>query len=124
MIIGFVKLENGAVVTHRDSYLLSNLSVVSVRRPYLAMTVSLGGLLAGFAGVFSDLLYGHEMAWMVLICAGATILGSQIGELKFVSRDLRGSELSSVIYGHYGRLNRIRREITQALDTQAPGRSS
>ncbi len=39
MIIGFVRIENGAVNTHRDSYLLENLSVVSVRRPFLIATL-------------------------------------------------------------------------------------
>lgn len=33
MILGYVSVDGHAVVTHRDSYLLDQLSVVSVRRP-------------------------------------------------------------------------------------------
>ncbi len=52
MLIGSVKVEKDAVVTHRDSYLLANLTVVSVRRPFFAMAAMLGGLFAGFGLMF------------------------------------------------------------------------
>lgn len=115
MIFGSVTIKKDAVVTHRDSYRLANLSVVSVRRPFFAMTALLGGLFAGFGLVFGNLLYLHEIFWLALTCIVAPVLGSQLGELRFVSRDLRGSELASVFYGQYRHLNRIRRDIALAM---------
>lgn len=47
MILGSVNITQRAVSTHRDSYLLENLSVVSVHRPFLASAVIIGGGLAG-----------------------------------------------------------------------------
>lgn len=115
MYFGSVEVLEDSVDTHHDSYRLANMSVVSVRRPFFAMTALLGGLFAGFGLVFGSLLYLHEIFWLALTCIGAPVLGSQLGELKFVSRDLRGSELASVIYGKYGHLNRKRREIALAM---------
>ena len=42
MIFGSVSLNENAVVTHRDSYLLKSLSVVSVRRVFLAPGILFG----------------------------------------------------------------------------------
>ena len=117
MIIGRIVIDHngGAVHTHRDSYLLDNLSVVSVRRPLLPAGAMLGIGLAGFAISFGDLLYLHEL----LVIAGAAGLalafGIQAGQLKLLSRDLRGSELAGVVWGQYRHLNHIRRDIAVAL---------
>ena len=51
-ITGSVLVENGAITTHRDSFLLSNLSVVSVRRPFLAISFFLGAGFCGFGIAF------------------------------------------------------------------------
>jgi len=116
MIIGFVKLENGAVVTHRDSYLLKNLSVVSVRRPFLGGAILLGASFGGFSIAFGDLLYPGEIAVILGLSAFALIAGVQVGQLKLLSRDLRGSELADAIWGQYSSLNHIRTKIVQSLN--------
>lgn len=121
MIIGSVTLQNGAVITHRDSYLLKNLSVVSVRRPFLGGAILLGGAFAGFSAAFFDLLYPDEVATIFCLSITALIAGTQIGQLKLLSRDLRGSELSDAIWGQYASLNRIRSQIVQSLDTSIEG---
>jgi len=122
MIAGFVEMDMQAraVHTHRDSYLLDTLTVVSVRRPFLAGGLMFGLGFSGFTAMFSDLLYAHEM---VLIPAGALALALgawHIGQLKLLSRDLRGSELTGVIWGHYGELNKIRRDIINAMSETMP----
>lgn len=120
MILGhvFVDKERGTLDTHRDSYLLDTLTVVSVRRPLLAPSALLAGAAIAFSLSFGDLLFAHEIA--LLVCASIVLifLGWQIGQLKLLSRDLRGSELSDAIWGRYGRLNAVRRQITSAMTSE------
>lgn len=120
MIFGKVSIEGQAVHTHRDSYMLPHLTVVSVRRPFMAgaLIFSLG--FGGFGYSFGDLLYEEEIKIIVMGCAGALILGLWVGQLKLLSRDLRGSELAGMIWGTYGHLNRIRTKIARAMRTHAP----
>ena len=115
MVFGSVTVTSRAVETNRDSYLLENLSVISTRRPYLgaAMFFTLG--FGGFAVAFADLLYVHEMRMIIAACAIILVGALWLGQLKLLSRDLRGSELSGVIWGSYRHLNRIRRDVVVAL---------
>jgi len=117
MILGHLHIDEaqGAVSTHRDSYRLATLSVVSVRRPFLV-----GGLLAGagsaaFVAGFADLLYAHEIALVVSAGALAVVFGIEVGQLRLLSRDLRGSDLSEAIWGRYASLNRVRLAIAAAM---------
>jgi hypothetical protein len=43
------------------------------------------------------------------------VAGLWVGQLKLLSRDLRGSELADVIWGSYGHLNRTRMKIVRAM---------
>ncbi|WP_299500474.1 hypothetical protein [uncultured Roseobacter sp.] len=120
MIVGKVEITGRAVQTHRDSYMLSQLSVVSVRRPFLAVSMlfSVGSL--GFGWSFVDLLYPEEIIAILAFVLLAPLIGLCVGQIQLLSRDLRGSELSGMIWGTYGHLNRVRREISLAMQTQAP----
>jgi len=124
MIIGSVNIENGAVVTHRDSYLLKSLSVVSVRRPFLGGAILLGSSFGGFSVAFFDLLFPGEIATIFGLSAFAIITGVQVGQLKLLSRDLRGSELADAIWGQYSSLNLIRMRIVQSLNAGNDGDTS
>tara|TARA_R110002126_G_scaffold239459_12_gene382804 strand:- start:1564 stop:1938 length:375 start_codon:yes stop_codon:yes gene_type:complete len=117
MIFGSVDLNGNAVNTHRDSYLLTNLSVVSVRRPFLGAAILLGGAFASFSAAFFDILYPVEIATIIGLSSAAIIIGYQTGQLKLLSRDLRGSELSGVIWGQYKSLNIIRAKIIQKISS-------
>ncbi|MCB2012810.1 MAG: hypothetical protein KDF64_19835 [Geminicoccaceae bacterium] len=124
MIYGQVHIDEQAVSTHRDSYMLDQLSVVSTRRPLLpaAMISTLGT--SSVAYNFQDLLHPDEIRFIIGVGIAALLGGFFIGQLKLLSRDLRGSELTSVIWGTYGHLNRIRREIVAAKRrSMAGGRS-
>lgn len=125
MILGTISIDHRqrAVHTHRDSYLLDNLSVVSVRRPLLPAGIMFGVGLAGFALVFADILYLHEIAVALALAAGTYAAGTGAGQLKLLSRDLRGSELSGVVWGEYRQLNTMRREIVAALAPSEGGAS-
>lgn len=116
MIFGSVSIEKSAVNTHRDSYRLENLSVVSVRRPLLLPAILFAVGLGGFAVAFADLLYAHESAALAALVLIGLVIGFWLGQLKLLSRDLRGSELSGVIWGTYSRLNKVRRDIVTAID--------
>ena len=112
MIFGYVTLDDGALITHRDSYRLESLSVVSVRRPLLAPAILFG--LAGFTLAFVDSLYLYEMCMLAGLIAAGVKSAMWLGQLKLLSRDLRGSDLSDVIWGSYDELNRKRRKIMAA----------
>ncbi|MCB1465160.1 MAG: hypothetical protein H6882_11705 [Rhodobiaceae bacterium] len=115
LIFGSLDVRGNAVVTHRDSYLLQNLSVVSVRRPMLPASLMIGGGLIGFTIAFGDLLYVREIATILGASAASLVVGTMLGQLKLLSRDLRGSELSGVVWGHAATLNTIRAQIVERL---------
>lgn len=124
MIFGYVRVEGAAVNTHRDSYLLAGLSVVSTRRPFLGAALLLGASFCAYGLAFIDLLYPSEIATIFGVSIAFVLVASQVGQLSLLSRDLRGSELSGVIWGHYGALNKVRSDIVQKLDSLPPGVSS
>lgn len=121
MILGRVAVIDGAVVTHNDTYLLKELSVVSVRRPLLAGCLMMGGGLLAFTAGFGDLLYAGEIGTLAVLGSGQVLIGWQLGQLKLLSRDLKGSELAGVIFGQYRHLNRIRHDIAASLHRQSRG---
>ncbi|CTQ58145.1 hypothetical protein [Roseibium album] len=114
MIFGTFSMDAVAIHTHRDSYLIAGLSVFSVRRPFLplALTITLG--LGSFGLAFHDLLWLHEQLAIAGLCLASLVGGWTLGQLQLLSRDLRGSELAGAIFGTYGHLNRLRREIIAA----------
>ncbi|GMG84970.1 hypothetical protein LNKW23_41860 [Paralimibaculum aggregatum] len=111
MIFGSISIDDGAVNTHRDSYILDSLTVVSVRRPLLAPAAVIGGGFTAFSWANADLLYPTEIGTLVGASMVALVAGLWLGQLKLLSRDLRGSELSGAIWGSYRRLNHKRAEI-------------
>lgn len=116
MVFGFISVNDKAVSTHRDSYLLSKISVVSVRRPFLAGTALLSMGAFGFTASFSDILFSHEKTVLVGGSIIAMLAGYQIGQLKLVSRELSGNPLADVIYGRYAALNATRLKIAGKME--------
>lgn len=123
MILGTVTIDpaQGAVHTHRDSYLIATLTAVSVRRPLLPAGFLFGLGLSGFGLAFADLLYPGEIAALIGAVGLLFGVGWQIGRLSLLSRDLLGSELSGAIWGRHAALQRIRADIVAAILT---GRSA
>jgi hypothetical protein len=115
MIFGNVDIDSASVETHRDTYLLHNISVVSVRRPFLAGALMCSVGFGGFGVAFGDLLYPVEIGFIIGGIIASVFAGIWLGQLKLLSRDLRNSELSDAIWGSYSHLNRIRREIITAM---------
>lgn len=111
MIFGSLDIDDQAVQTHRDSYLIAGLSVISVRRPFLPVCLVIAAGTGGFGTAYFDLWWPSERFGIAATCAAALLLGWKLGQLQLLSRDLRGSELAGAIYGTYGHLNRLRQQI-------------
>ncbi|MCR9089223.1 MAG: hypothetical protein NXH97_21070 [Rhodobacteraceae bacterium] len=119
MTLGSISVTDRAVETHRDSYVLDRITVVSVRRPFFVPGLLFAAGIAGFTIAFVDLLYPGEILGFAGVTLACLIVGRVTGQLQLLSRDLRGSELSMAMLGTYGHLNRIRRQITAAMRDQA-----
>ncbi len=121
-IVGTITVTDKAVSTHRDSYLLDRISVVSVRRVFLPSSILTVTGLATFCAAFSDLLYPAEILAMAGISALTLIAGTQVGQLKLLSRELSGNELGDVIWGRYAALNAVRLQIAGKLQDPHGGK--
>ncbi|MCQ0989586.1 hypothetical protein [Jiella marina] len=123
MIFGTVSIDGHAVHTHRDTYRIADLSVFSVRRPFLAVGATIAAGTAAFGVAHADLLYPSEWLAIVGVSVVSLACGLTLGQLKLLSRDLRGTELTGAIYGTYGHLNRVRKEVFSVqLSLQTGGR--
>jgi len=114
-IHGSVEVKDDAVITHRYSYLLQNLSVVSVRRPFLAPALVVGGAFTLFGLGFGDLLYAGEIITLCIAVPVILLFGFRAGQLQLLSRDLKNTELSGAVWGDHSALQSIRSEIVDAL---------
>jgi len=114
MIFGKLDIEDGAVNTHNDSYALESISVVSARRPFLGAAAMLSTGVGCFVLAFADLLTIGEISGAVCAMIAIISAGFWLGHLQFLSRDLRGSDLSCAVWGGYRHLNKARRDIARA----------
>ncbi|WP_299971489.1 hypothetical protein [uncultured Roseobacter sp.] len=115
MIGGKIDITPTSVETHKDSYKIEHLTVVSVRRGFLPFgaMMAVGG--SAFGWQFYDLLYPGERIGLAIFVSVSALVGFCLGHLQLLSRDLRGSELRGAVWGTYGHLNRIRRQIMNAM---------
>lgn len=114
MILGQCEVTTLAVETHKNSYRIAMISVASVDRPLLpAGLVSCLGA-AGFAARFHDILYSHEIVTLIAATLAFAATSFVFGKMTFLSRDLKGMQQSTAIYGTYRHLNRLRREVMAA----------
>tara|TARA_R110002072_G_scaffold150788_2_gene299372 strand:- start:10023 stop:10394 length:372 start_codon:yes stop_codon:yes gene_type:complete len=112
----FGKLEIGKTLeTHRGSYVLAGISAISTHRPFFSTGLVVGGLSTTFALGFRDILWPGELLALSCITVASVAAGMSIGQLRLVSRDLRGSPMADAVYGTYPDLNRRRREIADAI---------
>lgn len=124
MIFGKLELGLTALHTHNDSYVLAGITAVSTRRPLLSAGLMVGALSATFTLSFADILYPNEIAVLVIATTMSVIGGLSIGQLRLVSRDLRGSPIADAVYGTYPHLNRMRPLIADAVERAAKGGKS
>jgi len=117
MMTSQIDITAHAVQTARHTYKLRDLTVVSVSRPFLPMGLlfALGGV--GFGISCFDLLYPGELAALAVGIVVALWTGLTVAQIQLLSRDLRGSELSGMVWGTYGHLQRVRYAIADAMAT-------
>lgn len=124
MIFGYAKISGGMLETRRRSYVLSSLKAVSTELPFFVPVIALSIALIGFIISFADLLYWHEIAAILAGIFVAIAVASQIGQLKLLSRELNGNELSGAVWGQISDLNKIRSDIAQKIDHSHTGEVS
>lgn len=119
MPFGEFYIKNKAVHTHNDTYILSNVTAISARRPFLSASFLIAVLTFGFVASFFDLLYPAEIIGIGIGVTACLFAGLWLGQLQLLSRDLRGSELGTAIWGSYRELNQIRRQIADEITCTA-----
>lgn len=121
----FGKLEIGRTLeTHKDNFILTGITAISTRRPFLSAGLMVGGLCATLGMGFRDILWSGELLALSCIAVASVTVGLSIGQLRLVSRDLRGSPIADAVYGTYAHLNRKRREIADAIERANAGGAS
>lgn len=121
MIIGTLRIGTNSLHTHRDSYVLSAITAVSTRRPWLGAGLTVAALCGGFGLAFHDILTSSELLTLGAVGAFSLGIGLTFGQLRLISRDLRGSELSDAIYGTHAHLSALRLEIVHAVENAKTG---
>lgn len=116
MIFGKLDFNKHTLETLNDNYDLASITAVSTRRPFLSAGLLIGGLTALFGMAFHDILYPRELVGLSIASAVALFGGLCVGQLKLVSRDLRGSPLADAVYGTYWDLKRQRPQILSRRD--------
>lgn len=116
--IGSITVNEKAISTHRNSYMLDKITVVSVTRPLLSAACIFGGGGIAFTISFSNLLFWGEIISIVAMSLAAIWLGFQVAQLKLLSRDMASSSMGDVIWGQYSVLNDIRLQIAGKLTSQ------
>ncbi len=118
MFFDTAKIRGNTLVTHRSSFLLDRITAADVQRPLLSMSaIPVAGAYA-FCIAFMDILYAGEIATVIGGAIACLIGGASIGQLKLVSSDLRGSEVSGAVWGSYRHLKSIHQEITCVWDAK------
>lgn len=115
MIFGKFDILGNSIETHNDTYILTTVTMISARRPFLGAGCMYAALICGFGAAFIDLLTPNELAAIAIAVLACLFVGFWLGQLQLLSRDLRGSELGTAVWGGYRHLNRIRRQVADAV---------
>ncbi|MEM1150141.1 MAG: hypothetical protein AAGI03_06240 [Pseudomonadota bacterium] len=103
----------------RRTFILARVEATRIRRPFLVMALALMGACYGFAFTFEHLLYGQEIAALLLAPPILAILMSQIGVLSI--RYFGGAGEGGTVIGRASSLADVRGAIDQVLEDQPEG---
>lgn len=101
--------------TPRKTYALREVDLVQVKRPLLVVSLALGALLLAWAGVFWDLLYKQEQAFLVVGVLAVVGAASRVGTLVVHSLSLRGGDLEEAIIWEISTVRSVRAAIDEAM---------
>jgi len=116
MIFGICEVRGNKIVTSKTTYVITSETKPDVRRILLLPSLVVIVGLSMFAIGFSDLLYVHEITFIVTMLAVAAFVGTQFARLVVLDRVTRGTEQMSAIYGTHTELQFVRRDIDAVLD--------
>ncbi|MGJ8629112.1 MAG: hypothetical protein ACSHXB_19295 [Sulfitobacter sp.] len=111
MFFDTAKIRGNALVIHRNSFLLDRITAADVQRPLLSISAIPAAGAGAFCFAFFDILYAGEIATIACSAVLSLIGGANIAQLKLVSSDLRGSEVSGAVWSSYRHLRNIHAEI-------------
>lgn len=111
MFIDTARIQGNSLATHRSSFLLDRITAADVQRPLLSISAIPATGACAFCVAFADILYTGEIVAVVCVVAIALMAGASVGQLKLVSSDLRGSDVSGAIWGSYRHLQDIHSQI-------------
>ena len=102
--------------TPKQTFTMSKIEYVSLRAPYLIMSLPIA--LASFGAVFAfgRYLYTAEIAVLIGLAIALPIIGAQFGVMKLHSLALRDGD--PVVYGRIDRLRKVRAAIDAAIDAR------
>lgn len=114
---GFLEVTSDFVKARTRSIQLSTLESVHVNRTLFLGTLALCGGMILFGILFGDLLYFHEVAFLVIVGAGLLWLAWNLGTFTIYSK-LTGSKGWAVTWW-IGPLHKMRAAVETALEEQA-----
>ena len=118
MFFDTARIKGNTLLTHRSSFLLERITAADIQRPLLSISIipAMGG--CTFCLAFMDILYAGEIVTIIGGIVATLICTASVGQLKLVSGDLRGSEVSGAVWGRYRHLKSIHQDITRVWDAK------
>ncbi len=107
-------IKPGVLHTH-TSYTLVPGTNVSAPRPFRWPGYGIAALLSGFGFSFHDILYLQELITLGGIAICSVIAGSLLAQLALTNAHLRGSTMTIALWGTYPHVNRLRRQVADAV---------
>jgi len=116
MMLGICDVENGIVITHKTTYVLSRDTKPDVRRMLFGPGIVLASGLSLMGVGFADVLYAHEIGLIIVAAAASLFGGFQFARLVLLDKVTRGTELETANYGLHSTLQAKRQEINVEID--------
>ncbi len=115
MIFGKEPIIKPGVLHTYTSYTLVPGTNVSAPRPSRWPGYGIAVLLSAFGFSFHDILYAGELAVLGAIAVACVIAGKLLAQLALTNTHLRGSTMTIALWGTYPHVNRIRRQVADAV---------
>lgn len=116
MMLGTCDVENGIVITHKTTYVLSSETKPDVRRILFGPGIVIASGLSLMSFGFADVLYAHEIGLIAVAAVASAFGGSQFARLVILDRVTRGTEQETANYGLHSTLQAKRQEINTEIN--------
>jgi len=124
MLLGTIDVRGGYLHSHKASFSLLHEIHFVVRQPFIAPGVAIASFLTSFTLVFGDLMHLFELGVFVCLATLMVAAGLLVARLELINKELHRAETSTLVWGTYWHLNRIRRDLANSASSKnAGGRS-